>query len=35
MGPQVSGGTIRDGLDQGRKFGIIASGDNHRDYPGE
>jgi len=35
MGPRVSGGTIREGLDRGYKFGIIASGDNHRDYPGE
>lgn len=34
MGPRVSGGTIQDGLNRGYKFGIIASGDNHRDYPG-
>jgi len=34
MGPRVSGGTVQDGLNRGYKFGIIASGDNHRDYPG-
>lgn len=35
MGPRVSGGTVQDGLNRGYKLGIIASGDNHRDYPGE
>ncbi len=35
MGPDVSGGTVQDGLSRGYKFGIIASGDNHRDYAGE
>jgi len=34
MGPGVSGGTVQDGLNRGYKFGIIASGDNHNDYPG-
>lgn len=34
MGPRVSSGTIQDGLSRGYRFGIIASGDNHRDYPG-
>jgi hypothetical protein len=34
MGPGTSGGTILDGLNRGYKFGIIASGDNHRDFPG-
>jgi len=34
MGPRVSGGTVQDGLNRGYKFGIIASGDNHQDYPG-
>jgi len=35
MGPGTSGGTVQDGLNRGHKFGIIASGDNQRDYPGE
>lgn len=35
MGPKASGGTVQDGLNRGYKLGIIASGDNHRDYPGE
>jgi hypothetical protein len=34
MGPGTSGGTVQDGLNRGYKFGIIASGDNHRDFPG-
>ena len=34
MGPGTSGGTILDGLNRGYKFGIIASGDNHEDFPG-
>lgn len=34
MSPRVSGGTIRDGLDQGHRFGIIASGDNGGGFPG-
>ncbi|MEM3871458.1 MAG: DUF3604 domain-containing protein [Nitrososphaeria archaeon] len=34
MGPGTSGGTIQDGLNRGLKFGIIASGDNHNDFPG-
>jgi len=34
MGPGVSGGTIEDGLDLGRKFGIIASNDGHDGLPG-
>ncbi len=35
MGPRVTGGTVQEGLNRGYKFGIIASGDNHRDFPGE
>ncbi|MCD6465250.1 DUF3604 domain-containing protein [Candidatus Bathyarchaeota archaeon] len=34
MGPGTSGGMLQDGLNRGRKFGIIASGDNHNDFPG-
>ena len=29
MGPRTSGGTVNEGLEQGHKVGIIASGDNH------
>lgn len=35
LGPITSGGTAQDGLNRGYKLGIVASGDNHRDYPGE
>lgn len=34
MGPRVCGGTIQDGLGRGYRLGIIASGDNHRGFPG-
>jgi hypothetical protein len=34
MSPRVSGGTIQDGLAGGNKFGIIASGDNGKGFPG-
>jgi len=33
MGPRVSGGTIVEGLQQGHRFGIIASSDSHDGYP--
>jgi hypothetical protein len=34
MGPNVSGGTIEDGLDHGYRLGIICSGDTHHGFPG-
>ncbi len=34
MSPRVSGGTIQDGLNRGREFGVIASGDNASGFPG-
>lgn len=34
MGPRCGGGTIRNGLNEGKKLGLIASTDNHWAYPG-
>ena len=34
MGPRTSGGTVQEGLERGYRLGIIASGDNHADFPG-
>ena len=34
MGPRVYGGTVQEGLDKGYMFGLVASGDNHQDFPG-
>ncbi len=34
MGPEVSGGTVEEGLERGYRLGIICSTDDHSGFPG-
>lgn len=34
MGPRETPGTVREGLDRGHRFGLMASSDGHGGYPG-